>query len=77
MHLLNCGRAARAAAVATVVGCVLAPAAMAKPSRPNDFGVRVVRFAPGTTPVAMRQAVQQAGGRVVTDLSKIGAMAVA
>jgi lantibiotic leader peptide-processing serine protease len=50
---------------------------MAKPSRPNDLGVRVVRFAPGTTPAAMRQAVQQAGGRVVTDLSKIGAMAVA
>jgi subtilisin family serine protease len=78
VHLFTCRRIALGAAVAaTVAGCALAPAAMAAKSRANDLGVRVVRFAPGTSPQAMRRAVEQAGGRVVTDLSKIGAMAVA
>ena len=77
MHLITCRRTALAAAVASVVACVLAPAAMAAKSRPNNLGVRVVRFAPGTSAAAMHRAVEQAGGRVVTDLSKIGAMAVA
>ncbi len=43
----------------------------------NPFGVTIVRFAPGTTPEQMQAAVAAAGGQVVTDLSPLGAMAVA
>jgi subtilisin family serine protease len=43
----------------------------------NPFGVTIVRFAPRTTPAQMRAAVEAAGGDVVTDLSPLGAMAVA
>jgi subtilisin family serine protease len=43
----------------------------------NPFGVTIVRFAAGTTPGQMRAAVTAAGGDVVTDLSPLGAMAVA
>ena len=46
-------------------------------ARPNRFGVTVVRFAHGTTPAQMRSAVAAAGGDVITDLSRIDAMAVA
>jgi len=77
MSLRSGRRAALVATLATLVACGLAPTAMAAKSRPNDFGVRVARFAPGTSPAAMRHAIAQAGGHVVTDLSQIGAMAVA
>jgi lantibiotic leader peptide-processing serine protease len=43
----------------------------------NPFGIRLVRFAPGTTPTQMRAAVTSAGGVVVTDLSAVDALAVA
>jgi subtilisin family serine protease len=43
----------------------------------NPLGVSIVRFAPGTTPKQMQAAVAAAGGQVVTDLSPLGAMAVA
>jgi lantibiotic leader peptide-processing serine protease len=43
----------------------------------NPFGVTIVRFAPGTTPAQMQAAIAAAGGQVVTDLSPLGAMAVA
>ena len=43
----------------------------------NPFGITIVRFADGTTPAQMNAAVAKAGGDVVTDLSQVGAMAVA
>jgi subtilisin family serine protease len=43
----------------------------------NPFGITIVRFDAGTTPAQMQAAVASAGGEVVTDLSAIGAMAVA
>jgi subtilisin family serine protease len=46
-------------------------------SQLNPFGVTIVRFAHGTTPAQMRASVAAAGGQVVTDLSPVGAMAVA
>lgn len=42
----------------------------------NPFGVTVVRFTHGTSPAAMRAAVDTAGGTVVADLSRIDALAV-
>ncbi len=42
----------------------------------NPFGVTVVRFTPGTTPAQMNQIVTSAGGKVVADLSPIGALVV-
>jgi len=42
----------------------------------NPFGVTVVRFTPQTTPAQMREAVTNAGGVVVADLSAIDALAV-
>jgi subtilisin family serine protease len=45
--------------------------------KPNPFGITIVRFSPGTTPAQMQAAVAKAGGEVVTDLSPVGAMAVA
>ncbi|TML43742.1 MAG: hypothetical protein E6G19_11245 [Actinobacteria bacterium] len=45
--------------------------------QPNPFGITIVRFDSGTTPAQMRAAVANAGGEVVTDLSPVGAMAVA
>jgi subtilisin family serine protease len=43
----------------------------------NPFNITVVRFAPGTPPAQMRQAVSSAGGVVVDDLSQISALAAA
>jgi lantibiotic leader peptide-processing serine protease len=43
----------------------------------NSFGITIVRFSPGTTPAQMQAAVASAGGTVVTDLSPVGALAVA
>jgi lantibiotic leader peptide-processing serine protease len=45
--------------------------------KPNPFGIMIVRFSAGTTPAQMQAAVARAGGDVVTDLSPVGAMAVA
>ena len=45
--------------------------------KPNPFGITIVRFAAATTPAQMHAAVAKAGGQVVTDLSPVGAMAVA
>jgi lantibiotic leader peptide-processing serine protease len=44
--------------------------------RANDLGIQVVRFAKGTSPAQMRQAVSNAGATVVTDLTKLNALAV-
>ena len=65
-------------AVLAVAACAALPAAAsAKPqARGNDLGVQVVRFAKGTSPAAMKQAVADAGAEVVTDLSAIDALAV-
>jgi lantibiotic leader peptide-processing serine protease len=43
----------------------------------NLFGIRVVRFAPGTSAAEMRTAVTSAGGVVVADLSPLDALAAA
>jgi subtilisin family serine protease len=43
----------------------------------NPFGITIVRFARGTSPAQMQSAVANAGGDVVTDLSQVGALAVA
>ena len=51
----------------------VAPAAQ---SKPNPFGITIVRFESGTTPAQMQAAIANAGGDVVTDLSPVGAMAV-
>ena len=51
----------------------VAPAAQ---SKPNPFGITIVRFESGTTPAQMQAAIANAGGVVVTDLSPVGAMAV-
>jgi lantibiotic leader peptide-processing serine protease len=51
----------------------VAPAAQ---SKPNPFGITIVRFESGTTPAQMQAAIASAGGDVVTDLSPVGAMAV-
>ncbi len=45
--------------------------------RSNPFGITIVRFNSGTTPAQMQAAIAKAGGDVVTDLSPVGAMAVA
>jgi len=58
---------------AVVAACAFAGSASAAG---NPFGVTVVRFSPQTTPAQMRQAVNAAGGVVVTDLSAIDALAV-
>jgi subtilisin family serine protease len=46
-------------------------------SRPNPFGVTIVRFAGGTTAEQMQAAVAKAGGVVVTDLSPLSAVGAA
>ena len=60
------------------VACAALPAAASAKADPrgNDLGIQVVRFAKGTSPAAMRQAVKDAGAEVVTDLSAIDALAV-
>jgi len=44
-------------------------------NKANPFGVTVVRFAKGTTTTQMRSAITAAGGSIVSDLTKIGAIA--
>jgi subtilisin family serine protease len=56
---------------------VTAPAPAKIQSKRNPFGVSVVRFSGGTSGADMRAAVAKAGGDVVTDLSEVGALAVA
>ena len=65
-----------------VLSCVcLAACLAAAPAyagdRPNPFGLTIVRFAGGTKAIQMQAAVAKAGGDVVTDLSQVGALAVA
>jgi lantibiotic leader peptide-processing serine protease len=55
----------------------LAPAPAYAKTAANPFGITIVRFAPGTTAAQMQAAVATAGGTVVTDLSSVGALAVA
>ena len=66
--------------VITTTVAVMPGASSAEPTRTdpraNTLGIQVVRFAHGTSPAAMRQSVERAGGEVLTDLSKIGALAV-
>jgi lantibiotic leader peptide-processing serine protease len=59
-----------------LAACLAAAPAYAS-DKPNPFGITIVRFDGGTTPAQMRTAVANAGGVVVTDLSPVGAMAVA
>ena len=61
--------------LAAVFALVLAPSALAR-AHANPLGVTVVRFAHGTSPADMRAAVERAGGTVVSDLSRIDALAV-
>ena len=65
-------------AALAAVACAALPAVADAKSDPrgNDLGIQVVRFAKGTSPAAMRQAVKDAGAEVVTDLSAIDALAV-
>jgi subtilisin family serine protease len=56
---------------------VAAPAQAKSQAKANPFGVTVVRFTGGTTDADMKAAVTKAGGEVVTDLSEVGALAVA
>ena len=75
--------AAAFAAVAVAAGLVTAAgaaptAAGAQRDRPraeNPLGIVVIRFKPGTSATAMKNAITKAGGVVTTDLSKIGWMA--
>jgi lantibiotic leader peptide-processing serine protease len=65
------------AAIAAIAAAALPAAAQAgSDPRANSLGVQVVRFADGTSPAAMRAAVENAGADVVTDLSKLNALAV-
>jgi subtilisin family serine protease len=59
-----------------LVALVAALALAGSASAGNPFGIRLVRFAPGTTPTQMRAAVTSSGGVVVTNLSAIDALAV-
>jgi subtilisin family serine protease len=59
-----------------LLAAFVAALALAEPAAAgNPFGIRLVRFAPGTSPAQMRAAVASAGGVVVTDLSAIDALA--
>lgn len=86
MHRRTLYNTCRLVAVAALIGASLlaavpsqaAPSSAAKKDpRGNPFGIQVVRFAPGTSPAAMRQSVSDAGAEVLTDLSALNAMAVA
>ena len=78
MSVLKGRRAACVAGVlAALAAAVLPSAAAAKPDpRGNSLGIQIVRFAKGTSPEQMRTAVADAGAAVVTDLSKLNALAV-
>src|SRR5215471_9433557 len=57
-----------------VLGLCVAPATAAVSSN-NPLGVLIVKFQHGLTQQQMRDAVTAAGGNVITDLSKINALA--
>jgi lantibiotic leader peptide-processing serine protease len=59
------------------VAALLAAAPAFAKDGSNPFGITIVRFAGGTKPAQMQSAVVKAGGDVVTDLSSVGALAVA
>jgi hypothetical protein len=63
---MRVGRGACAALRAALAVAATGALARAAPARQapqkNDLGVEMVRFAPGTTPAAMRRAVADAGG---------------
>jgi lantibiotic leader peptide-processing serine protease len=63
--------------VLVLLAASLAAAPASAKSKPNPFGITVVRFAKGTPAAQMAAAVTNAGGDVVTDLSAVGALAVA
>lgn len=73
-----------AAGTVTVAAMLIAPvtaqgatsSAPAANPQANRYGIHVVRFAPGTAPEAMRQAVANAGAEVLTDLTALNALAV-
>jgi subtilase family protein len=67
----------RLAFLSVCVAAFLAAAPAYAKSDRNPFGVTIVRFAGGTSPAQMQEAVASAGGVVITDLSPVGAMAVA
>ena len=70
-------RALAITTLAAVAAAVLPSAATARTDPgANSLGIQVVRFADGTSPAAMRAAVETAGADVVTDLSKLDALAV-
>jgi subtilisin family serine protease len=66
-------KALKLAAVAATAAAAVPATAQA---RGNDLGVQVVKFAHGMSPSAMRQAVNESGAEVVTDLSKLDRLAV-
>src|SRR5262245_50991 len=51
-------------------------ASAAPPPNTNPFGVLMVKFAAGTSPQQMREAVTTAGADAITDLSALSTLAV-
>jgi len=60
-----------AAAAAFVAAAAPATAGAKADPRGNDLGIQVVKFAKGTSPAAMRQAVKAAGAEVLTDRKSV------
>src|SRR5688572_27578996 len=63
-----------------ILVALMVPAAGAAPASQNTtgknpLGVLIVKFKPGLSQQQMRDAVTNAGGEVITDLSKINAIA--
>src|SRR4051794_41985870 len=72
-------RSFTALGVMLALAAIIAAQASSAPTRgaqaqENKLGVLVVKFAKGTTAAQMQSAVTSAGGEVVTDLSKLGAI---
>src|SRR5215208_1672108 len=64
--------------IVMMLAAVIAPAAGAAPAAAtskNPLGVLIVKFKGGLTSQQMKDAVTSAGGEVITDLSKINAIA--
>jgi subtilisin family serine protease len=66
----------RLALALSALAALLAAAPAYAKADPNPFGVTIVRFTNGTSAGEMTSAVAKAGGKVVTDLSPVGAVAV-
>jgi hypothetical protein len=73
-HRPTAGAVKRPSLLLTAFAAALALAGSA--SAGNPFGIRLVGFAPATTPAQMCAAVTSAGGVVVTDLGAVNALAV-